>query len=262
MVESLADTASGLDAAAGLTEPGGLPDSFFERMRALGVGLREQMLLDLGTGTGAVALRYAQRGAAVSGIDISEERIEQAKERAQEARLNVDYQVAPAEKLPFEEHIFDVATAHQCWPLFDAAVVSRQVKWVLKEGGLLVTSHSNWLPDEDKIARSAEEIIVKFKPDWPVGWHGVVQPLPGWAVLSFRLRGMFYYDADLPFTPDSWREYLRARLSVSPGGGVEPLAEEALESFEDELHEMMKALDLPDRFTVRHRIDAHLLEPI
>jgi SAM-dependent methyltransferase len=254
--------ASGAAALSGFAEAGALPDSFFEKMRALDVGLRDQTILDLGTGTGAVAMRYAHRGAALSGVDISEEQIETARARAQEARLTIDYHVAPAEKLPFDEHIFDVVCAHQSWPLFDAPMAARQVKWVLKAGGLLVTSHSNWLPDEDKTAQRTEELMLKFNPDWPTGWHGLVQPIPGWAVLDFRLRGMFYYDEDLPFTHDSWAEYVRGMLSLPPHKGLVPLDTASLESFDRSLRAMMAETEVPERFTVRHRLDAHLLEPI
>lgn len=49
----------------------GPPDSFYESLRASGVGLSGQRFLDLGTGTGAMARRFAASGCRVVGVDIS-----------------------------------------------------------------------------------------------------------------------------------------------------------------------------------------------
>src|SRR5688572_10745365 len=97
----------------------GPPDSFFERLRALGVGLSGQRILDLGTGTGAIARVFAQRGSTVSGIDISAEQIAAAQQLAGEAQLEIDFRVAAAEEPPFPDHHFDIITANQCWLYFD-----------------------------------------------------------------------------------------------------------------------------------------------
>lgn len=240
----------------------GQPDSFFERMRVMGVGLRDQAMLDLGAGTGALALRYAQRGAVVSAIDSDEEMIERAQARAGEARLNIAFQTAPAEKLPFGEHVFDVVTANNCWHVFDANVAARQARWVLKAGGLLVTSNINWLPDEDKRAREVEELILHFRPEWPTGWHGVIAPMPAWAALDFRLRGMFYYDEELSFTRQSWLAYVAGQLAETPAKGIAPFDAAAIEKFSEALALRLEDEDAPETFGVRFRIDAHLLEPI
>src|SRR5918911_1868482 len=79
----------------------GPPESFFARLAALGVGLAGQRILDLGTGTGLLARRFAQAGANVAGIDIAPEQIAAARSLAQEQRVAVDFRVAPAENTPF-----------------------------------------------------------------------------------------------------------------------------------------------------------------
>ena len=53
----------------------GYPASFFERITALGVALAGQRVLDLGTGTGALARALAKRGCRVTGVDVSEQQI-------------------------------------------------------------------------------------------------------------------------------------------------------------------------------------------
>jgi 2-polyprenyl-3-methyl-5-hydroxy-6-metoxy-1,4-benzoquinol methylase len=60
----------------------GPPQDFYDRLHALGVGLPAQRILDLGTGTGVIALELARRGAIATGIDIAPEQIEEARCRA------------------------------------------------------------------------------------------------------------------------------------------------------------------------------------
>ncbi|MDE1153705.1 MAG: class I SAM-dependent methyltransferase [Micavibrio sp.] len=236
----------------------GQPDSFFERMRAMNIGLRDQVMLDLGTGTGALARRYAQRGAAVSGIDPSEGQIEAAKKLAQAERLNIDFRVGVAESLPFDSHSFDVVTANQCWLYFDANAAIRQVKWALKDGGLLVTSHCSWLPVAGSVAQKTEALVLAHNPNWTAaGWDGFIPPMPYWAEGEFRLRGMFYYDEEIPFTHDSWRGRIRACRGV---GAV--MDEGQVEAFDAAHAQMLKDENVPESFGVLHRIDAHILEPL
>lgn len=234
----------------------GQPDSFFDLMRAYKIGLPGQAILDLGTGTGAMAIRYAQRGAAVSGIDISKEQIEAAKKAAQDARVKVDFRVGSAESLPFDSHAFDVVTANQCWLYFDAEAVKRQVLWALKPGGLLVTSHCSWLPLQDKIAQDSEDLVRIFNPNWTAhSWAGAVPAVPAWSLTSFRLRGFFTYDEQIPFTRESWAGRIRACRGV--GAALSP---EQVADFDRQHMAMLQRQ--PEKFTVLHRIDAHILEPL
>ena len=49
----------------------GPPDSFYRKLLALDIGLPDQRILDIGTGTGLLARRFAAQGAHVAGIDVS-----------------------------------------------------------------------------------------------------------------------------------------------------------------------------------------------
>lgn len=235
----------------------GQPDSFFDLMRAFGVGLKGQMILDLGTGTGAMALRYAQRGATVTGIDISPEQIAMAQAQAKDQRVNAEFQVCAAERLSFPQHSFDVVTANQCWLYFKKEDVIRQVLWVLKEKGLLVTSHCSWLPLAEPLAEKSENLVREFNPDWEAyGWVGTVPAMPAWALGNFRLRGHFSYDEPIPFTRETWAGRIRACRAIGASLDKETVAEF------DRQHMEMLNREAPEKFTILHRIDAHILEPM
>ncbi|HYD19625.1 MAG TPA: class I SAM-dependent methyltransferase [Patescibacteria group bacterium] len=235
----------------------GQPDSFFDYMRTFRIGLPGQAMLDLGTGTGAMAIRYAQRGANVSGIDVSAEQIEYAKKAAEEARLKIDFRVGEAEKLPFDSHVFDVVTANQCWLYFRTEEVIRQVIWALKPGGVLVTSHCSWLAMQDPVAQATEDLVRQFNPNWTAhSWPGIIPATPAWSLTNFRLRAFFNYDEKIPFSREGWCGRIRACRGVGAALPPEQVAE-----FDAAHMEMLKGM-VPDNFTVLHRIDAHILEPL
>src|SRR4051794_41059364 len=72
-------------------------------------GIRSgQTVLDVGCGTGVVALTAAQRGAKVSGADLTPALLERARENAQIAGMEIDWSEADVEALPFADGQFDV----------------------------------------------------------------------------------------------------------------------------------------------------------
>jgi len=64
-------------------------------------------VLDLCTGTGAVALRCAIHGASVTGVDVTHVMLEKAKRRTK--HLTVDFARMDARYLAFEDETFDTA---------------------------------------------------------------------------------------------------------------------------------------------------------
>ena len=65
----------------------GFPPEFFDRIAALGLVRMGTAALDLGTGTGTIALGLAARGCAVTALDPSAKMLAQVKARGQEAGL-------------------------------------------------------------------------------------------------------------------------------------------------------------------------------
>jgi ubiquinone/menaquinone biosynthesis C-methylase UbiE len=64
-------------------------------------------VLDVGTGTGNAAIRAAERGARVTGVDITPELFDAARERASEAEVEIDWVEGDAAELPVPDQASD-----------------------------------------------------------------------------------------------------------------------------------------------------------
>ena len=233
----------------------GPPPSFFIRLAAFGVGLPGQRILDLGTGTGALAREFAGRGATVAGIDIAEGQLAMARKLAAEAGFVIDFRCAPAEATPFADGAFDRVTANQCWLYFDKAKVIPEIRRLLAAGGLLVTSHFSWLPRLDPVARASEGLILKYNPQWSAGdWSGELPSIVAPVVGGLTQCALFWYDEAIAFTRESWRGRVRANRAIGAA-----LSAEAVAAFDAEHDALLRGI-VGERFTVLHRLDAHLLE--
>ena len=233
------------------------PERFFELLRGLGVGLPGQRILDLGTGVGFLAERFAQREAVVTGVDIAAPQIAEATRRCAEAGLVADFFVRPAEDTMLPASSFDVVTASQSWLYFDAVTAIDEVKRLLAPNGVLVTCHFCWLPRQDRIARASEELVLRHNPQWAgADWPGQVPMIPKWSEGHFELRGMFVFDEPIPFTRASWRGRFRACRGVGA-----TLSAAQVDDFDREHEQLLLGL-ADEEFSVLHRIDAHILRPL
>ncbi len=68
--------------------------------------------LDVATGTGEVALRAARAGADVTGLDLSEGLLEQARAKVQAEGLPLTLDLGDAQALPYEDSSFDVVSSN------------------------------------------------------------------------------------------------------------------------------------------------------
>lgn len=102
--------------------------------------------LDLACGTGAIAERGAAAGANVTGIDLAPALIETAKERAQEAGLEIDYRVGDAENLDLPDGGFEKISS-TCGIMFapDHEAVANELARVTAPGGRI--GLVNWTPE-------------------------------------------------------------------------------------------------------------------
>jgi SAM-dependent methyltransferase len=122
-------------------------DSFSENIewpaveRLIG-SLERQRAIDLGCGSGVYSLRFAQLGADVAALDLSDAMIALAREKAQERGLSIDFQVADISRpLPFDRDQFDlVFTATALHYIEDLESFFSEAARVMKPGGRLIAS--------------------------------------------------------------------------------------------------------------------------
>jgi len=128
------------------------PDHLSSFERALDeVDGSPQRVLDLGTGTGAAAFSVARRfpGAQVTGADLSEEMVAEARRKTPpELAERVRFEQADASRLPYDDASFELVTLANMIPFFD------ELARVTAPGGQIAISYSRgsstpiWVPLE------------------------------------------------------------------------------------------------------------------
>lgn len=122
--------------------------------------------LDLACGTGAVAELAAEAGADVVGVDLAPALIDQAKQRAEQRGLEIDYRVGDVEALEFEDASFD-QVASTCGVMFapDHAAVARELARVTRPEGRVALAC--WTPDSG--LAKLFDVMRPFQPTPPPG---------------------------------------------------------------------------------------------
>jgi SAM-dependent methyltransferase len=180
---------------------------FVERL-----GLREgETVLDVACGSGNTAIPAARAGASVTGVDIAQNLIEQARERAKAERLNCRFVEGDAEALDFEDGSFETIVT-----MFGAMFAPRpervasELARVCRAGGRIVMA--NWTPAGfagDFFKLLASYVAPPEMPS-PVLWgdEKTVRERfrDGIADLNFQRRLM---TLDLPFAPEEVVEHYR-----------------------------------------------------
>lgn len=132
-----------------------------------------QRVLDVACGTGVVALTAARVGAHVTGLDLTPELIEHARENAKIANVEIEWHVGDVEELPFKNGSYDVVLSqfgHMFAPRPEVAV--SEMLRVLKPGGTI--AFSTWPPE--LLVGRAFLLVGRYSPPPPPG----VAPSPLW----------------------------------------------------------------------------------
>jgi ubiquinone/menaquinone biosynthesis C-methylase UbiE len=104
-----------------------------------------QKVLDVGCGTGAMGLLFAEMGHQVTAVDLSEAMISKAREKADAQKLSIELQTGDAEHLPFSDGSFDVVVnRHLLWTLPHPATALKEWHRVLKSGGVVLIIDGVW----------------------------------------------------------------------------------------------------------------------
>jgi SAM-dependent methyltransferase len=142
-----------------------------------------QNVLDVGCGTGVVAITAARIGARVRGVDLTPELLERARENARIANMEIDFREGDAEALGFDEGTFDVVLSqfgHMFAPRPNVAMA--EMLRVLKRAGTI--AFTTWPPE--LLIGSSFKLVASYMPPPPPG----VSPPPQWgdvAIVRERL---------------------------------------------------------------------------
>jgi SAM-dependent methyltransferase len=229
----------------------GFPDAFFDRVFAIGAVVRNDRVLDLGTGTGTLARGFALRGCEAIGLDRSAAMLEKARELDARAGADVSYQEGLAEEIPFADASFDVVCAGQCWHWFDRTRVASQAHRVLVPRGRLILAHLDWIPQRGNVVEATERLIERHNPEWKMGGGNGVHAyeLADAAAAGFIDIESFSFDLGVEYTHEAWRGRIRASAGVAAS-----LPAHAIRRFDDELAALL-ARNFPDVvLSVPHRI--------
>jgi ubiquinone/menaquinone biosynthesis C-methylase UbiE len=127
---------------------------------------RERLkVLDVGTGSGFLALLFAEMEHEVIGIDLSEGMLEKAKNNAKSMGLKIDFLHGDAESLPFEDGSFDlVVSKFLLWTLPHPFSAVQEWKRVLKQGGRIFAIDGDWFDPRPsrRIKRTIFELTERF----------------------------------------------------------------------------------------------------
>jgi ubiquinone/menaquinone biosynthesis C-methylase UbiE len=101
--------------------------------------------LDVGCGTGFLAIILASLGHSVTAVDFAPQMVERARQKALRERLDIDFRVGDAVALDTADETFDlVAARHVLWNLPEPERGVGEWLRVLKPGGRLALIEGQW----------------------------------------------------------------------------------------------------------------------
>jgi SAM-dependent methyltransferase len=203
-----------------------------------------QDVLDVATGSGNVAIVCAQRGATVTGLDLTPELFDAARRRAAEANVQCEWVEGDAEELPYPDDSFDrvLSTFGTMFaPRHDRAAA--ELVRVCRPGGRIAVAA--WTP-EGANGRMFTTVASHLPPPPPD-----MKPPLLWGTEE-HMRELFApHGVDLEFSRDkvifeaesaeAWLEYnervlgpmVMARAALEPQGKWEALHADLLSLYHD-----------------------------
>jgi SAM-dependent methyltransferase len=231
----------------------GFPPRFYDMIAREGLFAPGMRVLDLGTGTGAVARALASRGGVVRGLDVAPGQIAAARRLAAAEGLAVRFEEGLAERNGQPDASFDLVVAAQCWHWFDRGLAAAEARRVLKPGGALLICHYDWLPLPGSVAHASEFLIEAHNPRWRMG--RTTGFYPQWAAdmttAGFARLAFAGFDHDAVYSRADWLGRIRASGGV--GGGMEA---DAVARFDAEHAALLDARFPAEPLTVPHRVFA------
>jgi SAM-dependent methyltransferase len=161
-------------------------------------------LLDVGCGAGQLTIPIARRGIAVTGLDLAQNLVNQARERAQKEGLSICFEQGDAEALPYEDASFAVVMSliGSMFAPRPELVASEMIR-VCRPGGKIIMG--NWTPSG--LVGQMFQIIGRYAPPpaifpSPMLWgdEARVRERLGNGVKDLRIRP-YMYPFRYPFSP-------------------------------------------------------------
>lgn len=171
---------------------------FYERLPIL----PGSTLLDVACGSGQLALMAAKDGLQVTGVDIASNLVARARARARAAGLQIRFEEADAEALPFDDASFDAVTSligAMFAPRPD--LVATELLRVCRPGGLIAMA--NWTPQGfvGQMFKAVSKFIAPSGMPSPVLWgdEDTVHERLGEGLSDLRLvRRQYRFTYDFP----------------------------------------------------------------
>lgn len=124
----------------------------------------ETSFLEPGVGTGLNVLPLVRRGYAVTGIDVSQEMLDQFRQKLPEAPQNLSLIHADASQLPFPEQSFDVVlTVHMVHTVSNWKTFLDEIDRVLRIGGFYLNAQWITPPARIEFERYFRTILSKYE---------------------------------------------------------------------------------------------------
>jgi SAM-dependent methyltransferase len=185
-----------------------------------------ESVLDVGTGTGVVAITAARRGARTTGLDLTPALLAKARESAKVCGADIRWEEGDAEALPFPDASFDVVLSqfgHMFAPRPEVATA--EMLRVLKPGGRI--AFATWPPEQ--VAGEFFAIGAKYVPP-PPG----IPPVGEWgnpevvrARLGNKVKEIQFERANMPWIALSPQHF---RVMAETYGGPSIRAVQVLQS--------------------------------
>lgn len=162
-----------------------------------------QRILDVGCGTGFLALMLSEMGHAVTGIDLAPQMLSVAQQKARRAGLQVQFRLENATSLSDAEACYDLVVArHVIWALPDPVAGVKEWLRVVRPGGRLALIEGQWYSNE---GTTNHPMLNRMRLGAQIGallriaYYGVRERQ--WALVPAKLRDWRYQQVEtkLPF---------------------------------------------------------------